>query len=73
MAEHSNSTKAMTMTINEVDQQNQQIYNETEVAMKQRVRKSTKERYEKGNMTFILWMFDHHKKNPVFFNLGSTI
>ena len=64
MAEHSNSTKAMTMTINEVDLQNQQIYNETEVSMKQSVSKSTRESYEKRNITFILWMFDHHKKSP---------
>ena len=37
MSEHSTSTQVMTTTINEVDLDNQQIYNETEAVMKQRV------------------------------------
>ena len=31
--------------------------------MNQRVVKSTRESYERSNITFILWMFDHHKKS----------
>ena len=64
MAEHSTSTRAMTMTINEVDIYNQQTDNETEAVMKQKVVKSTRGSYERSNITFILWIFDHHNKYP---------
>ena len=43
MAEHFTSTQSMTMTISEVDIDNQQIGNDTEAIMKQRVAKSTRE------------------------------
>ena len=33
--------------------------------MKQRVAKPTRESYERINTTFILWLFDHHKKYPI--------
>ena len=54
----------MTRTINEFDLDNQQIDNETEAVMKQRVVKLTMERYKRSNITFILWLFDQHKKYP---------
>ena len=50
------------MTINEVDLDNQRIYIKTEAVMKRRVAKSTKGSYKRSNITFILWMFDHHNK-----------
>ena len=43
MAEKSTSTLAKTTANNEVDLDNQQIYNETEAIMEQRVEKSTRE------------------------------
>ena len=43
MAEHYTSKRAMKTTINEVDIDNQQIYNETEAIMEQRVEKPTRE------------------------------
>ena len=54
----------MTTTINEVDLDNQLIYNETEAVMKQRVVKSIREIYKIININFIAWMFDQHKKYP---------
>ena len=62
MAEKSTSTQAKTMTSNEVDLDNQQIENETEAVMKQRVAKSTRESYKISNITCILRLFDQHKK-----------
>ena len=64
MYEHSTSTRLMTTTINEVDLDNELIDNEMESIMKQRVAKPTRESYERINITFIIWMFYHHKKYP---------
>ena len=58
MAENSTSTQAMTKKINEVYLDNQQIDNDTEAVMKQRVAKSTRGGYKRSNITFILWLFD---------------
>ena len=55
----------MTTTTNEVNIYNQQIDNDMEAVMKQRVEKSTRESYKLSNITFILWMFDQHKKHPI--------
>ena len=62
MTENSPSTRATKKTINEVDLYNQQIDNETEAVMKQRVAKLTRESYERINITFILWLFYCHNK-----------
>ena len=64
MAEHSTSTGAVTTTTNEVDIDNQKIDNDTKAVVKQRVVKPAREIYKIRNTTFILWMFDHHKKYP---------
>ena len=64
MAKHSNSTGAVTTTMIEVNIDNQKIDNDTEAVMKQRIVKPTNEIYERSNTTFILWMFDCHKKYP---------
>ena len=64
MTEHSTSTQAMTMKTNKVDIYNQQIDNETEAVMNHRVSKSTRGSHEGSNITFILWIFDHHNKYP---------
>ena len=65
MAENSTSTQAMTKKINEVYLDNQQIDNDTEAVMKQRVAKSTRGGYKRSNITFILWLFDHHNQYPI--------
>ena len=44
----------MITTFNEVDLDDQRIENETEAVMKQSVTKSTKERYKRINITFII-------------------
>ena len=36
-----------------------------EAVMKKRVAKSTRENYKISNITFILWLFDHHYKYPI--------
>ena len=64
MAEKSTSTLAKTTANNEVDLDNQQIYNETEAVMNQRVAKSTRENYERSIITFIPWLYYHHNKHP---------
>ena len=71
MAEHSTSTRAKTTTIYEVDLDNQQIYNDMEDIMKKRVEKSTRERYERSNINFIIYLFEHHNKYPSL--LKSTL
>ena len=45
MYERSTSTLAMTMTINNVGLDNQQVDNDTEAVMKKSVLKSTREKY----------------------------
>ena len=58
MTERSTSTQAMATTFNEVGLGNQQIDNETEAVMNQRVAKSTSKSYERSNITFIQYLFD---------------
>ena len=53
MAENYTSTQEMTTSIDEVDLDNQGTDNDMEAVMKQKVAKSTREKYEISNTTFI--------------------
>ena len=55
----------MTTTTNEVDHDNQQIDNDMEAFMNQRVAKSTRESYKRIKTTFTIWLFEQHNKFPI--------
>ena len=64
----------MKTKINEIDFDNQQIENDMEAVMTQRVAKSTRESKKRSNTTLILWIFfSNIVDTPVFYNLRSTI
>ena len=73
MAENSTSTQVMKTKINEVYLDNQQIDNDTEAVMKQRVAKSTRGATKEATSHLYFGCLTTITNTPLLCNLRSTI